>query len=118
MSLTAANKESVAQRLPAGLLRNIVEHLNPRRIILFGSQARGTTRPDSDWDLLVVVDDNTRPEQLNWRVMGEVRRGISGAVDLIPFRESTFRERVGIVGSLPWIAASEGLTVYDRSKVA
>ena len=26
------------------------------RLILFGSQARGDARPDSDWDLLVLVD--------------------------------------------------------------
>ena len=25
-------------------------------IILFGSRARGTARPDSDWDVLVIVD--------------------------------------------------------------
>ena len=26
------------------------------RVILFGSQAHGDARPDSDWDLLVVLD--------------------------------------------------------------
>lgn len=25
---------------------------------LFGSRARGTNRPDSDWDILILVDDN------------------------------------------------------------
>ena len=28
------------------------------RMILFGSQARGDARPDSDWDLLVLLDKN------------------------------------------------------------
>lgn len=27
------------------------------RLILFGSQARGDNRPDSDWDLLLIADD-------------------------------------------------------------
>ena len=33
------------------------EHgLETRRIILFGSRARGTEREDSDWDLMVLID--------------------------------------------------------------
>jgi predicted nucleotidyltransferase len=115
MSLTDAIDRPSADRLPAGLLENIIKHLNPQRVILFGSQATGKTHKDSDWDLLVIVDDNTRPEQVGWRVMGEIRQGISGAVDIVPFRESTFRDRAGTIGSLPWIAATEGMIVYDRS---
>ena len=34
-------------------------YFNPRRVILFGSHARGDARPDSDHDLLVIVDDDT-----------------------------------------------------------
>lgn len=38
-------------------LRNqIVEAIDPEQIVLFGSHARGTARPDSDLDLLVVHD--------------------------------------------------------------
>ena len=31
-------------------------------MILFGSQARGDTRPDSDWDLLVLLDKPKKEE--------------------------------------------------------
>jgi len=41
-------------------IRHIVEvirtHLSPRRIILFGSYARGEAGPDSDLDLFVELD--------------------------------------------------------------
>jgi len=30
------------------------------KVILFGSQARGDSRPDSDWDLLVLVNKEKR----------------------------------------------------------
>jgi predicted nucleotidyltransferase len=33
------------------------------KVILFGSQARGDARPDSDWDLLVVLD---KKGKRNW----------------------------------------------------
>lgn len=38
------------------LLAQIVEHFRPRRIILFGSHANGTTGAESDVDLLVVME--------------------------------------------------------------
>ena len=106
---------SLAERLPGGLLRNIISRLNPRRVIVFGSQATGRTHQDSDWDLLIVVDDDISPEKINWRAMHEVRRGINAAIDLIPVRESRFRKKVGVVGSLPWIVANEGVVVYERA---
>lgn len=39
------------------LVRRIVAAVQPKRIILFGSAARGQMRKDSDLDLLVVVRD-------------------------------------------------------------
>jgi predicted nucleotidyltransferase len=115
MSLTEADTKSLAQRLPAGLLDRIITQLNPQRVIVFGSQATGKTHKDSDWDLLVIVDDHTPTERINWRGIHEARQGVRGAIDLIPCRESTFRARADIVGSLPWTAATKGIVVYDRA---
>jgi uncharacterized protein len=41
------------------LLARIEETYRPLQVWLFGSRARGDARPDSDWDLLVVVPDDT-----------------------------------------------------------
>src|SRR2546423_2062465 len=106
MSITDVRQRAATSQLPAGLLDNIIKLINPRRVILFGSRARGDAREDSDWDVLIVVDDDTRQEQVNWQVMGEVRRGVRAALELIPFRESTFRMRQKVEGSLPWRAAT------------
>ena len=44
------------------MANRIAEKFRPRRIMLFGSQARGTADYHSDIDLLVVMDDGTDRE--------------------------------------------------------
>lgn len=102
-------------RIPRKLHDGVVARLDPRRVILFGSHARGEAGEDSDWDLLVVMDDDAPAERLGWRALDEARRDFEGAVDLVPCRVAVFRERVDIVGSLPWLAATEGVVVYERA---
>jgi predicted nucleotidyltransferase len=44
-------------------IRTLKRQLLPNdRMILFGSQARGDARPDSDWDLLVLLDKPRKEE--------------------------------------------------------
>ena len=38
-----------------------------RAILLFGSQAKGTARPDSDWDIAVIVDDPTIDHVIHYK---------------------------------------------------
>lgn len=101
--------------VPDALLRPVVAYFKPRRVILFGSAARGDTGPDSDYDLLVVLDDDATPEQLNWRASYEARRSYHRAVDIVQCRESVFRARSLIVGSLAHTVATEGVVVYERA---
>lgn len=42
------------------VVERVVAEVQPLRIILFGSRAKGTPRPDSDIDLLVVMPDGSR----------------------------------------------------------
>jgi predicted nucleotidyltransferase len=45
------------------VVEQIVAHLHPQRIILFGSHASGTADEGSDVDLLVVMETPLRPLQ-------------------------------------------------------
>ena len=40
------------------IVRRLVEAVEPDRIILFGSRARGDAGPDSDLDLLIIKDSD------------------------------------------------------------
>ena len=58
------------------LVRRIVEEVHPLRIILFGSAARGSTKRDSDIDLLVVMPEGVhrrRTAQLLYQNMRGMR---------------------------------------------
>lgn len=46
------------------LMRRIVAGINPRQIIMFGSQARGDATADSDIDLLVVQDTSQSDREI------------------------------------------------------
>ena len=45
------------------LADKIVHEFHPEKIILFGSHARGDAQPDSDVDLLVIMDSDQHPSR-------------------------------------------------------
>jgi predicted nucleotidyltransferase len=55
----------------------IVEAVNPQRVILFGSHARGQAGPDSDVDLLIVEDRPFGVRRNRRQEMGRIRRALS-----------------------------------------
>lgn len=54
--------------LIAQIVSRIVQHFKPREIILFGSWAHNRATPESDLDLLVIIDDNHSLASLKRRV--------------------------------------------------
>jgi uncharacterized protein len=100
--------------VPPELLDPVVAYFRPRRVILFGSAARGENGPDSDIDLLVVVDDDTPAEKVTVRAGRESRRPYRQPADVIPVREDAWRRFSRVVGTLPYAARTEGIVVYER----
>jgi hypothetical protein len=96
------------------LLDPVVAYFHPQQVILFGSAARGDAGADSDYDLLVVLDDDAPPEKLTLAAGFAARRGFARAADVIPCRRSAYAARAEIAGTLAYEAAREGVTVYQR----
>lgn len=101
--------------VPPDLLNRVVDYFHPRRIVLFGSRARGQSGPDSDIDLLVILDDDAPADRLTLRSGWESRRGYNHPVDVIPVRESVYRRRAKIAGTLAYEAEIDGISVYERA---
>jgi predicted nucleotidyltransferase len=57
----------VSETLPAAVER-IVRELEPEKVILFGSYAYGAPTPDSDVDLLVVLETDAPSKERSWAV--------------------------------------------------
>ena len=110
----AERRRGALASLPDELLRSVVAYFHPRKVILFGSLARGEAGKDADIDLLVVLDDDAPRQLLSWRASYEARRDDHRACDIVPCRVSVFERRSKIVGSLPHTIATEGETVYER----
>ena len=100
--------------LPAELLDSVVAYFHPRRIILFGSQARGDANPDSDIELVVILDDAAPPEKTTLKAGYESRRGYHRSADVIPVRESTYARKAKVAGTLAYEVAQDGVVVYER----
>lgn len=93
------------------ITRRVVEALSPQRLILFGSRARGDSRPDSDVDLLVVWKDESPPRERALAVR-KVLRGLKASFDIAVVTPSEFarfaERRAHVVG----LAAREGRVLH------
>lgn len=93
------------------MVRRIVAEAQPRRIVLFGSAARGDLRPDSDIDLLVIVPDGVhrrRTAQQLYRAL----RGIGVPYDIVVATEGDLERHGDVPGYVYRRALAEGRDVY------
>lgn len=100
----------------AFLRDRLVTVLRPRMIWLFGSRGRGGNRPDSDFDLLVVLPDGLSPKEYGHRAVAAPLSACGLALDVIPCAMSDFLENRGNPETLIGRAALEGKLLYrDRA---
>jgi predicted nucleotidyltransferase len=93
--------------------RRLVNGFSPQRIILFGSQARGTADARSDVDLLVVLPVHGRRR----RLIVEMDRALNGlgiARDIVVLTPREFERDRAIPGTVARPAAAEGRVLYER----
>jgi predicted nucleotidyltransferase len=96
----------------AEVVRRLVEVYHPLRIYLFGSVARGDAGPDSDYDLMVVVPDETPAELQDSKLGYRALWGLGIAKDLLVWKQSDFEGRLHLKASLPSAVVREGKLLY------
>lgn len=91
----------------------LVERFHPRRIILFGSHARGEARWDSDVDLLVVLDTCPNKHKAMVAMLQALSR-MPAAKDVIVTTPEEIARTGDVVGTVLWSALQEGKVIYER----
>ena len=104
------NKSRLQQSV-AAIVRQIVALAHPQRILLFGSAAKGKWRPDSDLDLLIVVDDSQQPDSILDLLNTRVRR-TEVPCDFLVATTSTLQRQRGNPGLVYGAILKEGRVVY------
>lgn len=85
--------------------------LRPLALFLFGSRAAGSARPDSDFDLLVILpDDESAPPDYYAAYAPVAGSGVG--VDVIPCRLADFEAERQQPGTIAHAADSEGRLLY------
>lgn len=91
----------------------IVQRFHPMRVILFGSQARGSADARSDVDLLVILDFEGDRRELALRIDRSLR-GLGVARDVVVMRPEEFEQERHVPGTVARPASLEGRVLYQR----
>jgi hypothetical protein len=96
----------------AFLRDRLVAELRPLSIWFFGSRARGEARPDSDFDLLVVLPDGLPEESYSHSEVAAPVLACGLACDIVPCSWSHFAADKNDATSLVHAAVTQGREIY------
>jgi len=95
-------------------VRRLVDAAHPRRIILFGSRARGEAHEDSDVDLLIVLAE-VKDRVAEMVRLTRVLRGLILPAELLVVSQAMFDDWSDLPGTVYYDARREGQTLYDAA---
>ncbi|OGB87631.1 hypothetical protein A3J44_06190 [candidate division WOR-1 bacterium RIFCSPHIGHO2_02_FULL_45_12] len=95
------------------MTQKIAAEIKPRKIVLFGSRAAGTARPESDVDLCVVQDQIPDKSAEFIRIRKILGRVIY-PLDLILLGNDEFNRRKEIWGTVQYEIDKKGKVLYER----
>ena len=104
----------IAEHVLEEATRRLVESFSPARIILFGSQARGTASDRSDVDLLVICPLTGSRRGL-MVAMDRALKGLGIARDIVILTPEEFERDRQIPGTIARPAWREGKVLYDSA---
>ena len=106
--------DSEIQKVLNEVKSRIVPQFQPQRIILFGSYANGVPGPDSDIDLLIVMDvDGSTRQKANEIDMLMSDRRIP--MDFIVITPEQYEQQKNMVGTFVRQIEREGMVIHEHA---
>lgn len=96
----------------AEMVRRLRDAFNPDAIYLFGSHARGSAGPDSDYDLLMIVAGSALPRYRREQAAFQTLSGVGASKDVLVLTREEFDCGQRVVCSLPATVGREGILLY------
>ena len=109
--------EQLSATMPAhvmAMVQRLVETFDPERVYLFGSQARGDNRPDSDYDFMVVVADSDQPQYRRSQIGYGALTEFAYSKDVLVWTHGEFYPQLQLKASFPSTIVREGVLLYGR----
>jgi len=103
----------ISQRQITRFGQQLAAMFHPDRIVLFGSYAYGSPRPDSDVDILVVMPLNNSPVEKSVEMRMKLRPGFP--LDLLVRTPARIRERLEMGDDFIREILEKGKVLYEAA---
>ncbi len=107
------NMSSPNDTIVRDIVRRIVNTAQPEKVILFGSQARGDARPDSDFDVLVIKQSD-EPRYRRSIPLYIALADLPVEVEVMVYTPEEVDEWSQVPQAFVTTAVREGTTIYER----
>lgn len=114
VKITYFDRAGVLAALGRYVAALVADHPEVRRIVLFGSLARGDAVPGSDVDLLIVVAHSSLP--FRERIPQYLPDGFPVGMDVFPYTEEEIEAMQAEGNSFIRRALSEGIVLYPEGE--
>jgi predicted nucleotidyltransferase len=108
-------RKRIPQKAIDDVVRQIAEKFHPQKIILFGSYALGKVRPESDVDLLVIMETPIKESKQALLIEQSLEIDLFG-LDLIVRTPKTIKERIALGDSFLKEIIAQGKVVYEAAQ--
>lgn len=107
----------VSQDILEQMVKLIVAEASPERIVVFGSWAKGTARPDSDVDFLIIESESFGPQRSRRQEMAKLWRLLSPFAvpkDILVYSCDEVEQWRDSVNHVIATALREGKVMYEK----